>query len=241
MIDFSDLPVWPWRLLRGATERAWPTSRVVTGGASLSNLTQVGSTSGGGRWEAELAGIDLRTPDEIRCARAWAAYLDGGLRLCVVPIFDLGQAPRPRAGGALALPGSPAPETDYFSQEAGFGAPLMEARTVAPGVLRATTLRIAVDVGTRLVGGEHLSINHEGWGWRMYRVGRVSPVADQPTMVDAQITPPLREAVDADTPVELDVPRCVMRLDPSRASDFEAAIEGNRLATVTAAFIEAFG
>lgn len=241
MIDYADLPVWPWRLLRGATERVQPTARVVNGGAALSGLTQVASMTGGGRWEVELAGIDLRTPDELRCARAWSTYLDGGAALCVVPVFDLGQAPRSYVGGRPALPGRPAPSDDYFAQEPGFGTPLISAIAGDGHDLRATRVTLLIEQGGPLRGGEHFSVNHGAdGGWRLYRAGRVvSRFGAGGHIVD--VRPPLRASLEDGQALEFDVPRCVMRLDPARASEFEPAVAGNRFATVTAAFVEAFG
>ena len=234
---YDNLPVWPWRWLRGAAgERALLNQRVVTGGASLSGVSQAAQTTGGGWWSLELQGITLSTPDLIRCARAWSAHLDGGAALCVAPFFDLGQAPRPRAGGGFSVPGRPASSDDYFAQEPGFGVPLIVAKVTTAAALRATTVRIVVSQGGRLRGGEHFSITHATLGPRLYRIGQITPAAGGG--FDCTIRPPLRAPVAANTAAEFDVPRSVMRLDPASAADFEPVVTGNRLATVSARLVE---
>ena len=235
--------IWPWRFFRGASEKPQLVSRVVSGPQSLAGLQQNVATSGGGLWTFDITGIDLRTPDQIRCARAWAAYLDSGAQKIIVPFFDLGQAPRPFSGSGVALPGSPAPSDDYFSQEPGFGAPLIMAHTTAGAALRATTLVMQIDVGVPLRGGQPFSINHETVGWRTY-LGRVTGSVDggdgaNPVQT-LEIRPPLREAIAENTALEFDVPRTVMMQRADRAGDLWPDLAGNRFATVSAGFVEAF-
>lgn len=240
------LYVWPWRLLVPRTVRPpTPVGAVLRGPPSLDGATQTTDTAGGGLMVGSLIDIALRTPDQVRAAKAWARLLDGGVTACIVPWPTLWTAPRPYAGGRPQRPGAPPPADGYFDEVATLGAPMMAA-TADPADLRATEITITVERGETLRGGETFSIDHGGAvGWRIYDIARVVSTGDGASPPDndvhtVSIRPPLRAAIGTSTPIELDVPRCQMRLDPERADDLVPELLHGKWGTVSAHFVEAF-
>jgi hypothetical protein len=231
------LYTWPYRLLTPAKQMTRIAGNVVDGGQALSGFSTTASFSGGGFWRSEVANISLIGEDRILAARAWSAHLDGGSQAFVMPLWDLGFAPRPWAGGERQLGGLPASaaEGDWFGWEASLGEPLIVASLAADALMSAVQVVITLTRGAGLRGGQHFSLNHATWGWRIYRIERiVSRDGDDYTV---RIRTPLREDIDASAAVEFDVPRCVMKLDPQ--TSIEPTINGGRLADpISAAFIE---
>jgi hypothetical protein len=211
----------------------------VTGGESLLGESDTIKTDGGGYWIIQMSGIELRTPDLIRAWRAWEDTLDQGTTRVLVPVADLRQAPRPTAGGRPSRPSAMLNSSDdpYFPEAVGFATPWIVAHVTAARPLRATSINIQVDRGARLKGGEVFAIDHATVGRRVYRVARVTARPDAQTAT-VEIRTPLREAIDADTPVDFDWPSLVATLLPE--ADISPDIEYGRRATVDIAFREAF-
>ncbi len=228
--------VWPWRLLLPSSCKTRLSAQVQAGPPSLSSLTQSSRTDGGGFWMSDLTGIQLLCPDQVRACRAWAAMLDAGATEFVLPLWDLAQAPRPYAGGAMMLPGAPAPSLDYFAQDPSFGQPLMVAVVSGAQALRSTSLDITMRQGSRLRGGEHFSLNHPTLGWRLYRVGQITGVAG--STYTCSIRPPLREAVADQLAVEFDVPRYQAKIATGKADDLEPSLDQGRWGTVALYAVE---
>jgi hypothetical protein len=230
---------WPYPLLTPQNPQ-WSRSQVsMLGPPGLDGQQQAATTSGGGHWVCTFGSILIRTPEQVRAIRAWAAYLDGG-QTCVVPSFDTLRAPRPYAGGRPQRPSSPprpAPG-DPFGYSPGFGYPMIVANLVGAAALRATSIVINMVRGSALMGGHEFSLLHPTKGWRKYRVVRVSAVDGQ--HFTCAIWPPLREAVADGLAAEFDAPRCLMRIQPDKADQLEPALNLNRFGTVDATFIEAF-
>ena len=68
---------WPRSLLNPHEERWRLVGSAITGGQSVSGITQSVSSTGGGFWMVD-AEFSLGTKDKIRAWRAWEAILDGG-------------------------------------------------------------------------------------------------------------------------------------------------------------------
>lgn len=232
--------IWPWRLLMPSAEQG-QTTRLVgqsqSGSTAIDGTSQSARTDGGGRWQSDLPQIALYDETRVRAARAWSAMLDGGVTSFILPIWDLAYAPRPYVGGRLALPGSPPIDPEgFFSQEPGFGTPLMSASIVSAAALRATTVLINMEVGTLKLMGTHFSINHPDKGWRLYRIAMVTAVDG--TQATCTIRPPLRQALAGGEAVEFDVPRCKMKLVASKADSLEPSVRRG-IPTIDASFEEA--
>lgn len=230
--------VWPWRLLPPKSWRTRLSNETLTGDTSISGAIQAARTDGGGLWLSDHLNIAILTPDQIQCLEAWTAEMDGGATPFILPCWKLLTAPRPFMGGDLALPGAPSDSPDFFAQDPSFGAPVVTAAMVGAAALRATQVKIAVQVGTPLRGGEHFSIPHASGAWRMYKVGRIVSADSGGQTVN--IRPPLREAIAGGEAAEFDVPRFQAQLMPSKADELSPDLQLGRFATVNGYFMEAF-
>ena len=230
--------VWPTDFFKARETDPYLQGRTVSGGQSVSGISQAVRTDGGGLWTISFAGIFLYTPDHIRAWRAWDGILDGGAQNIIVPICDLRYGPRPIVGGVPVVPSDPVPHSDdtYFSDTAGYVSSLIEAETVGTADLGATEIVIDVTLGEPLRGGEHFTLIHPTRGARMYRVAQVSAVSG--TEHTVKIRPPLREATTDEMPADFDRPRCVMRLADPNA--MRLPLQLGRYATVGVSFVESF-
>lgn len=228
---------FPVHLFNPVAIKVRPVSIVVAGGESLSGEQDVLRTDGGGRWQVEMRGIDLRTPDMIRAWRAWEDHLDGGVQQVLVPVADIRQAPRPLSGGVPTSPGKLVATTadPYFPEALAYATPYISATIVDAAALRATQVTINVSTGSPLKGGEFFALNHANAGRRIYRVGRV---ISRPTGTSAVVTirTPLRQAVAAGMAADFAWPSLVCTLLPD--ADTSPEIEQGRHSTVDIAFIE---
>lgn len=172
---------------------------------SLSGVSQVLRTDGGGFWVVEYTGITLNSANKLRGWRAWEAQLDGGATRVIAPVPDLFLAPRPVAGSGYALPSGLVSTSDdeYFPEAIAFATPLIIASAEA-AALRATQITLTVEQGSRVKGGQFFSIDHPGAGRRMYQTSRVLSRDGQTATVE--IRPPLRQAITDDTPLDFDWP-----------------------------------
>jgi hypothetical protein len=229
---------FPTHLFNPARTLVRPAGSTLEGGESLAGESDTIRTDGGGYWVVSFLGIELVTPDLIRAWRAWEDELQQGVTKVLVPIADIRLAPRPLVGKSLAVPSDLKPTTAelYFPEAVGFSTPLMAAKITDAAALRATQVNIDVLHGSRLKGGEMFTIDHDVMGHRIYRVGRVLSRDGQEATV--KITPPLREAIDADTNIDFDWPVVVGKLVPE--NDISPEIAYGRHATVSITFREAF-
>lgn len=226
--------IWPLCLFP-AKEVRWTLRGVaINGGISTAGFPARSRTDGGGYWTCEMSGIWLRTPEQIRSARAWEAILDGGFTQVIVPTYEPQFAPRPPG---LTLPppvthGGGAP----FDDGTGYVGGVIEAETAEAAPLRATTLKVRMIVGSALLGGETFGLIHPTRGARRYTVGRVLEVEGDVTTIEFR--PPLREATEAGFPINFNDPGCVMR--QGDFEDFIGALQSGRFADMKASFSEAF-
>lgn len=230
---------FPVHLFNPASIQLRPAGATITGGESLAGETDTIRTDGGGYWHAQMVGIELLSPDQIRAWRVWEDLLENGTTKVLVPVPDLRQAPRPIAGGRPSRPSNLADGSDdpYFPEAVAFAAPWIVAATVDENrPLRATDITIEVTRGARLRGGEIFAIDHAGAGRRVYRVGRVLERDEQTAKVT--VRPPLREAVDIGTAVDFDWPSFVGKLVAE--ADISPDIRYGTHSTVDILFTEAF-
>lgn len=228
---------FPTNLFNPANIKLAPAGRTISGGESLLGETDVIRTDGGGYWVVAFAGIDLLSRDEIRAWEAWESHLAGGVQRCLVPVPSLLTAPRPTAGGRLAMPSAlvPTSEDRCFPEALAFAAPLIVAKVTSAAALRATTIVINIEQGARLQGGERFAVNHPAKGRRMYRVERVTARSGQ--QATCIVWPPMREAIAANTAADFDWPSFVATLVPD--SDISPDIGMGDDATVEVTFREA--
>jgi len=229
---------FPAHLFNPASVKLARVGQVVTSPGTISGVVQALRTDGGGLWRVDYGVMGLRTHDQVRAWRAWEGEFDGGAQLVNIPVLDLRFAPRGLQGGKLARPGSLAVGSDidpYFPEVVGYGSPLIVA-TIAPAILRATTVTLDVAQGSRAQGGQTFEVDHPTFGKRVYQTGQVTahPTATSTTL---RIWPPLREAITSTTSINFDWPCLTCRLVPD--SDISPELTGGR-GSVTAQFVEAF-
>lgn len=226
--------VWPVRYFPAAVTRRRLVGRTLSGGQTISGLTQSARTDGGGLLVFEQRDVFLHTPELVNAWKAWESILDGGVTQVVVPKSNGGRAPAPR--------GVPVPEpvcASPFPVEVADYVPTgpIVASVVGALALRATQAVIRVSAGAALKGGEEFAINHATKGWRCYTVGQVVSSAGADYTV--KFRSPLREAVEDGASVDFNGPACVMRLADPEA--FSAELEFNRFGRPSAIFVEDFG
>lgn len=228
---------WPWELFPPSTEGWRLTGVALNGGITVSSITRLARTDGGGLWTCRSGEIDLWTRGQIKAARALDALLDGGVTNIVVPSFEYPFQPRP-----LDFTGSPdVPHSDGSPFDDGglYSGRTMEVVLAQDAPLRATTLRLLPLSLGPLEGGESFTIDHAVRGPRKYLVGQVFPVDGDPDgAIDITFRPPLREAVLAGIDVDFDHPRCVMRL--ANPNDWLGPLDALHEMTASPVWVEAF-
>lgn len=223
------MPVVPAHLWNPASVRLSLTSRTVASPASISGVTQVLRTDGGGLWQVGYDGIVLRTTDQRRSWDAWDSYLAGGVERVKVPLLSNRDAPRGIQAGRAARYGGLVVNGDpWFPDDVQYAMPLVIA-TAGAAPLRATTLSISVERGSTPVGV--FSIRYGDGSDRAHRIVR--------NLGNGQfsIDPPLRGAIEDDTPLNFDWPMADAIAVPG--NDFSAEYSNGR-GEVSIAFQEAF-
>ena len=86
------------------------------------------------------------------------------------------------------------------------------------------------------MGGEHFSIDHDMLRWRLYRIRTAIDNGDGTW--DCTVRPPLRAVAVADTQLQFDKPKCVMRLASPSSMDLTLSMRRHGRPSVD--FIEAF-
>lgn len=176
------------------------------GGETLGGVPRRNFMSAGPYWTLLLDDLLMRGRNQILAGNALQGALLGGTPILVRPC-DCRQTPIVAGGSFGAAPASDgSPFDDALGSES---APIVA--TVAAAALRARSLTVTFTGSHRaLVGGEHLSIDHAGWGRRMYLVEKVTGGTTNAPVV--RITPPLRQAVTNGTAVDFNRPGCVMQM-----------------------------
>lgn len=184
----------------------------VDGGTSLSGITDVVQTDGGGYWQADFGDADFGGRDEGERAEtlAWRALNAGlaGGQAAVVRFCDRWHQP---VGDLATVPHS---DDASFSDESLYASAGATARVLAVvngqlGGLNATILDIALASERPLIGGERFSYTGaNGWG---ARAAEIASIEDIPGGKRITFQPPIRGGIAVGDPLDFDDPRCVMR------------------------------
>lgn len=219
------LPIFPAHVFNPNSVRSYIERKTLSGGTSLSGVEDTVLTDGGGRWVIELSDIALDTPRQIRSWDSWNGYLNAGTADVLVPFVSIETAPRPALGRGYMPPSDIYANDPLYPTIVRFQAPYIIAKLAESAPLRATTLRITMQHGAPIEGGERFSLGERG-----YRIRR--------KLSDGlfQIEPPLREAVTAGTEVNFDWP--VVRCRAVPAEDWSPAIEIGTYADASIRFVE---
>lgn len=223
------LPIFPTHLFNPQAIKADVVPRLIDGGTAINGETTEIQTDGGGRWEITLAGITLRTPEQIRRWNAWTAYMPG--RSFLVPLVSMLTAPRPVSGGIPARPSALDDGDDLFPTSVGYAAPYIVARTVEAAPLRATQLTVEISQGSRIQGGEMFSIDSRG-----FKIERVLSRSGQQAVVS--VVPPTRASVPGNSAVNFDWPVVKCRLVSGQ--DLAPNLAFGRRAEMSISFVEDF-
>lgn len=192
-------PIFPAHIFNPGSVRTYIERRTLSGGVSLSGEEDQVIIDGGGRWVIEYADIGLDTPAELRAWDAWTGKLNAGTAEVLVPLLSIETAPRPALGQGFMTPSDLYTNDVLFPTEVRFQAPYIVAVLAESAALRATTLRITMQRGAPIMGGEKFSLGDRG-----YRI------AERLGDDRYRIEPPLRASVTAGDPVNFDWPvvRC---------------------------------
>lgn len=233
-----DLSYWASEVLREARLQFDIEGQTVSSGLTASGVTPVMSLSGGGYWQAVLSNIFLLDPDHVRVWRALAAHLDGGVRPVILLLRDDQQAPWPLVSSEQIMSYPRVLHAGDVAFDGGIGYYYSVIDSVNEGAvaLGATAMTIRMDFGGILKGGEHFSVDHPEFRWRLYRIE--SAVAIDSDTYNVKFRPPLRVAMPDATKLEFDKPRCVMRL--TSPADMKATFEAPYMSKPSITFIEAF-
>lgn len=221
---------FPRRLLRERSN-SWNLLGVAaTPGQTAQSVAPIVRSDGGGFWSCAMSDVSLsggrglRGTDRQKITtllwRAVRQIADGGVTPIVVPRNDARFRPWP-----VGFPqGDPDPipfgDSALFSDGSGFYQPTISI-TADAAALRSTSLDITILQAGALFGGESFSIQHETMDWRLYEIATVEYT--DATHAVITFNPPLREAIEDDTELEFDRPRCLMRLASPSAMDLSVA------------------
>lgn len=223
--------VFPTRLFSPSSLKPSLVGAAQSGGLNLAGEALFADLSGGGRWQIDFGESTLWTPALVKPWRQLAAAADNGATPILVPLADRLHQP--------LTPELTTPDTFGLSvwvdDATAWAADQVTAALTADAALRATQIHFDFDAPVALVGGEHFSILHEAWGWRLYRIRRViSGGLGTGDATVCEIRPPLREASATDTALNFDSPRCTMRVE----GDMDATVEMLKFGKGSATFAE---
>lgn len=212
--------------------RWWPTFANISGGPALTGPGQVAEISGGGWWMAEMDGLDLGDEAAIRQWRAVMMRAAQGVEAFVLEMLNWPLAP--------TVGGVPHSDSAPFADSAEYATGAIVAELAASAALRATTVEITVDPATAstLYGGEVFTIVHPTMRERIYLIDEVlGRVGDT---YEVTIGPPLREAAAAETEVDFNRPRCLMRVKDADKGAWPRITAGWSARVQSITFEEAF-
>jgi hypothetical protein len=232
LFHFPGVILWETRV-------SWEiTSQLVGGGQTAAGVSPVTRIDGGGAWKMTMEEIPLAVEDARRAWRSVSAICDGGSNPMVIPFRVPPEVPYPTVSAALLTSYSDIPHTDNVLFESGVGYQVgtIDATLSVAAEIGETNIVIDIAYGGDLEGGEHFSIDHPVLRYRLYRIRTVKDNGDGTWNVS--IRPGLRADTPADTKLNFDHPKCVMRLLTGNAMD--ATFEGVWVSRPTVSFIEAF-
>lgn len=190
---------------------------------ALDGTRQYRNTNGGGLWRASFLNFQLMTREQVLAWEGTEVLLRGGMTPVDVP--HCAYRPR-RINPAVAIVAK--------AQIGGWAA-------------RAISGVIAIAHADSLIAGMHFAdYDASVYGWRLYRVETAvagetfldTGVGAGFTLYSVTFWPPARKAVADNHTLEIEDPKCVMRLAASDSMD--VALELRKYGNPNAEFIEAF-
>ncbi|MDX0315912.1 hypothetical protein GOC54_33855 [Sinorhizobium meliloti] len=194
------------------------TGSSIDGGRNGVGESQTIEMSGGGIVTATYEDCKIKDPEQYEYVNWLGARLNGGFRFINVPIITDWFGPFPKVGGLPApiVSGITHSDGSSFSDGAGYSQATVWGTVATAAALNAGIIKMRVSGLDRpLRWSDWFSIYHPNKGWRAYRYWEVISKTDDPTpLYTLAISPPLREAVTANTRVEFARPRFVAKFKP---------------------------
>ncbi|RVL04770.1 hypothetical protein [Sinorhizobium meliloti] len=191
------------------------TGSSIDGGRNGVGESQTIEMSGGGIITATYEDCKIKDPEQYEYVNWLGARLNGGFRFVNVPIITDWFGPFPRVNGLPApiVSGITHSDGSSFSDGAGYSQATVWGTVATAAALNAGIIKMRVSGLDRpLRWSDWFSIYHPNKGWRAYRYWEVISKTDDPTpLYTLAISPPLREAVTANTRVEFARPRFVAK------------------------------
>ncbi|MDX0065911.1 hypothetical protein GOB13_23355 [Sinorhizobium meliloti] len=218
------------------------TGSSIDGGRNGVGESQTIEMSGGGIVTATYEDCKIKDPEQYEYVNWLGARLNGGFRFINVPIITDWFGPFPKVGGLPApiVSGITHSDGSSFSDGAGYSQATVWGTVATAAALNAGIIKMRVSGLDRpLRWSDWFSIYHPNKGWRAYRYWEVISKSDDPTpLYTLAISPPLREAVTANTRVEFARPRFVAKFK----SDFTlpSVVEAFFVTQQSIQFVEAF-
>lgn len=188
-------------------------------------------TDMGGKWELSMSSVWLRSPDQVRVARAMRVISNGGSVPVIVRTCESKFAPWLPGASSSGVPhsdGTPFSDGSLYYTEG------VSVEIALAAGLNATTIRVNLIAANGFRGGEALSIVHPNMGERRYEVGMVFDVSEG--VQDLHVWPPMREALSGSEYVRLKFPGCVMGL--VNYKEFMDPIRMNKWSGTSPVFME---
>lgn len=173
------------RLLLRERAHSWNLSGVsATPGDTASSVSVLTRSDGGGFWKCAMQDVSLsggypnaRGNQRQRLStllwRALRQICDGGAAPIVVYRNDTLFRPWPAGLPQSTAIDTPHSDVAYFGDGTGYYQSTIDI-VAGPAALRATTMDIAVNYASQLVGGESFSIEHDTMDWRLYEIATIS-------------------------------------------------------------------
>ncbi|RVG22978.1 hypothetical protein CN233_30355 [Sinorhizobium meliloti] len=218
------------------------TGSSIDGGRNGVGESQTIEMSGGGIVTATYEDCKIKDPEQYEYVNWLGARLNGGFRFINVPIITDWFGPFPKVGGLPApiVSGITHSDGSSFSDGAGYSQATVWGTVATAAALNAGIIKMRVSGLDRpLRWSDWFSIYHPNKGWRAYRYWEVVSKTDDPTpLYTLAISPPLREAVTANTRVEFARPRFVAKFK----SEFTlpSVVEAFFVTQQSIQFVEAF-
>lgn len=221
--------VWPCDVLKPRNRQVDPVYRSVSGGTSVSGLSQV-VASDAGIWKATFDTVWVRSAAQVKVWRALRSHAEGRLNPLVICVCEGSRRPLPDDVSPEDI-NQQVPHSDdaFFSDDTGYVSTWTSISTSAPAALRATTLPLLKEVSADLEPGQLFSI-----GDRLYEIKKI--VTQDDATATIKIWPPLREFVSLGAQLNFDRP--VLRVRLAGDDEMDLPLELNRFASRTVNFLE---
>lgn len=243
MAVYINQPDFPVDFLRPTWAEFDNPGATIDGGVNgMGEAITIGS-SGGGFITGTYGEMVLEGPDERHEIINWlGARLNAG-RFIVVPILNDGVGPFPIIDGRRRpyVSGIPHSDGSLLSDGSGYSQSTVSGRATSYAAVNAGIINIETSgLARKLRHSDWFSIKHPTKGWRAYRYWDVleRPASGNNGNYQLAISPPLREAVNTNTPIEFARPRFVAKLP--RGETIPWRIEAWYSSRPTINFVEAF-